>query len=208
MPPHADHGMRRAASSGALATQFERASLNGPRPPMPPMQGGVAPGGLYAPQARMLLPSALQDRVVSSVGAPNPDVADDDSPPTSPRMSAEAPTGPVTSTIIEQGKCKIFHQQHHQAWKSLGTAHLQLFHMQPTNVKQLVVQADDKKRSLIISTLVLSDGVERVGKTGIAVSLSDKGVRTGIVYMVQLKNESAANQLFDKLILGSDRRLR
>jgi len=73
-------------------------------------------------------------------------------------------------------------------------------------VKQLVVEADSKDKTILISTIVLTDGVERVGKTGVAVELSDaKGARTGIIYMIQLRNEKAAGGLFDKLLAGSDR---
>jgi hypothetical protein len=99
----------------------------------------------------------------------------------------------------------VFSQQQHQQWKSLGAARLKLYHTMPTNIKQLVVQADTKSKSMLISTIVLTDGVERVGKTGIAIELSDTGRRTGIVYMIQLKNESSANSLFDALLAGSDR---
>jgi hypothetical protein len=202
MYPGDGPGLRKAASSGALAAQFEQASLNGPRPPVPGL------GGIHAPQARMLLPSALQSRVVSSAGGGAIDPDDDDaSPPTSPRASVEAaPTGPVTSSVIAQMKCKVFLQQQHQQWKSLGGANLRVFLQQPTNVKQLVVEADDRKRTLLISTIVLTDGTERVGKTGVAIELTDKGVRTGVVYMIQLKNETAAKGFFDTLLQGSDRK--
>jgi hypothetical protein len=204
MSPNGGPGIRKAASSGAMAAQYEQAALNGPRPPMPHMSGH---GDLHAPQARMLLPSALQDRVVSSVGIPQED-PDDFSPPTSPRMSGGAapPTGPIVSSVIAQMKCKVFIQQHHQNWKSLGGANLRLFHQEPINVKQLVVEADDKKRTVLVSTIVLTDGVERVGKTGVAIELSDHGLRTGIVYMIQLKNETSAKGFFDTLLQGSDRR--
>lgn len=204
MPPGEGPGLRKAASSGTLAAQFEQVSMNGPRPPVPGM-GGMPPGGIHAPQARMLLPSALQNRVVSSVGAADPD--DDASPPTSPRASSDAaPTGPIVSTVIAQMKCKVFLQQQHQQWKSLGSGNLRVFLQQPINVKQLVVEADDRKRTLLISTIVLTDGVERVGKTGVAIELSDQGVRAGIVYMIQLKNETSAKGFFDTLLQGSDRK--
>lgn len=73
-------------------------------------------------------------------------------------------------------------------------------------MKQLVVEADSKEKTILISTIVLTDGVERVGKTGVAVELSDaKGARTGIIYMIQLRNEKAAGELFNKLLAGSDR---
>lgn len=102
-------------------------------------------------------------------------------------------------------RCKVFLKQHHAQWKSLGSAKLKLYREMPTNIKQLVVEAEDKNSSVLISTIVLADGVERVGKTGIAVELSDKGTRTGIVYMIQLRNEKAAGGLYDCLLAGSDR---
>jgi len=102
-------------------------------------------------------------------------------------------------------KCKVFLKQQHAQWKSLGAARLKLYHQHPTHVKQLVVEADTRDHPVIISTIILTDGVERVGKTGVAIELSDKGQRTGIVYMIQLRNESSAGGLFDQLLLGSDR---
>jgi hypothetical protein len=129
------------------------------------------------------------------------------SPPTSP-VEEKIPTGPVTNTISAQMKCKVFLQQQHAQWKNLGTAKLKLYRQQPTNVKQLVVEADTKDKAVLISTIVLTDGVERVGKTGVAIELSDKGARTGIVYMIQLRNETSAGGLFDSLLAGSDRALR
>ncbi len=72
-------------------------------------------------------------------------------------------------------------------------------------MKQLVVEAEDKNKSVLISTIVLTDGVERVAKTGVAVELSDNGARTGIIYMIQLRNEQAAVGLYESLLAGSDR---
>ncbi|KAK4702245.1 hypothetical protein P7C70_g3984, partial [Phenoliferia sp. Uapishka_3] len=140
-----------------------------------------------------------QDRASSAPGSVQ-DYADD-SPPPSPRL----PTGPTTTTIAEQMRCKAFLQQHHAQWKSLGTAKLKLFVTQPTGTKQLVVESDKNDKKIFISTIILSDGVERVGKTGVAIELSDQGQRTGMIYMLQLKTEATATGLFDALIKGSDR---
>lgn len=82
---------------------------------------------------------------------------------------------------------------------------MKLYLQQPTNIKQLVVEAEAKDKAMLISTIVLTDGVERVGKTGVAIELSDKGSRTGIIYMIQLRNEASARGLFDSLLAGSDR---
>lgn len=130
---------------------------------------------------------------------------DEPSPPGSPVFETPVHTGPVTTTVSAQMKCKVFLKQQHAQWKSLGSAKLKLFRQDPTNVKQLVVEAEDKNKSMLISTIVLADGVERVGKTGVAIELSDNGARTGIVYMIQLRNDKSAGGFFEMLIQGSDR---
>ncbi|GAA5820791.1 hypothetical protein JCM11251_003161 [Rhodosporidiobolus azoricus] len=125
---------------------------------------------------------------------------DDVSPPTSP-VEAKIPE---KTRIIAEMRCKVFLQQHHAQWKSLGTAKLKLFLSQPSMTKQLVVDSD-KKGQTLVSTIVLTDGVERVGKTGVAIELSDKGDRTGIVYMLQMKTEQSATGLFEQFLLGTER---
>jgi len=153
--------------------------------------------GSMGEQLRTVLPSAQFRARSVGVGSP--------SPPTSPPMNNRALTGPVTSTISAQMKCKVFLKQGHAQWKSLGSAKLKLYCEHPTNVKQLVVEAEDRNKSVLISTIVLTDGVERVGKTGVAVELSDKGARTGIIYMIQLRTEQATVGLYEGLLAGSDR---
>ncbi|CAL1695493.1 unnamed protein product [Somion occarium] len=208
--------LRKSPSSRSLASQYEQMPPNGMPPPMPAYPDGLPPprpgflprndssgslSSLQAPQPRPLLPSAqLSLRSVSTaVSFVEP------SPPNSPVEESPQYNGPVTSTVSAQMKCKVFLKQHHAAWKSLGSAKLKLYRESPTNIKQLVVEADNSKKTVMISTIVLPDGVERVGRTGVAVELSDKGLRTGIVYMLQLRNEQAAQGLFDSLLAGSDR---
>ena len=160
-------------------------------------------GGLHAPQPRPLLPSAqMSMRSVSTAGSFS---IEEPSPPGSPVQEIVQPTGPVSSVVSAQMKCKVFLKQQHAQWKSLGSARLRLYREDPTNVKQLVVEADNKDKTVLISTIVLTDGVERVGKTGVAIELSDRGLRTGVVYMLQLRNEKSAAGLFDELLVGSDR---
>ena len=178
-------------------------------PGYPGGPGGPPGAGLFRtdtngslPPARPLLPSANNARVVSTSGGPM-SPGEDMSPPGSPQMNRAK--GPTTSRIAVEMKCRVFLQQQHQQWKSLGGARLKLYVESPTNVKQLVVEADDKKKSVLISTIVLTDGVERVGKTGVAVELSDNGKRTGIVYMIQAKDDGQANKLYETLLAGSDR---
>lgn len=87
----------------------------------------------------------------------------------------------------------------------MGAANLQLFVQQQPLVKQLVVEANNRAKTIMISTIILTDGVERAGRTGVAIELSDQGLRTGKVYMIQGSDEKSATKLFDSLLSGSDR---
>ncbi|KAJ6519909.1 hypothetical protein C8R45DRAFT_808827 [Mycena sanguinolenta] len=209
-PPHSQpNTLKKSLSSRSLQSQYSQQELPPPPPPVPsfppggpgysPVNGGPS-GNYHAPQPRTWAPSGQLGvagfRAVPSFHEP--------SPPNSPVQETPAMTGPVTSTISAEMKCKVFLKQHHAQWKALGAAKLKLYRQSPTNVKQLVVEAGSKN-SILISTIVLTDGVERVGKTGVAIELSDKGARTGIIYMIQLRSEQSAGGLFDSLLEGSDR---
>ncbi|KAJ7706091.1 hypothetical protein B0H17DRAFT_919770 [Mycena rosella] len=208
--PPSEPGLQKSPSARSLQSQYSQYEQPPAPPPLPSFPPGGYPtnnstsfgssGSLHAPQPRTWLPSGQLGvagfRVVPSFHEP--------SPPNSPVEETPAITGPITSTISAEMKCKVFLKQHHAQWKSLGAAKLKLYRQSPTNVKQLVVEAGSKG-AILISTIVLTDGVERVGKTGVAIELSDKGARTGIVYMIQLRTEKSAGGLFDSLLEGSDR---
>ncbi|ODN96434.1 transcription factor steA [Cryptococcus wingfieldii CBS 7118] len=130
--------------------------------------------------------------------------ADDDTPPPSPEEE-EPSTLAGPATVSAQMKCKVFIKQSHQQWKSLGPGKLRLYSQAKGNVKQLVVESDSASKQMLVSTIVLTDGVERVAKTGVAVEISNRGKRTGVVYMIQLRNEASAVGLFESLLVGSDR---
>lgn len=217
--PSFQGGVRMSPSSRSLASQYEQHS-QGPAPPIPNYPGEYPPprpgftqrngsssslptmsSAAIAQPSRPILPSAQ----LSMKSFPPADSFQDPSPPGSPVLETKPPVGPTSSRITAQTKCKVFLKQQHEQWKSLGGAKLKLYHESPTNVKQLVVEADNKDKSVLISTIILADGVERVGKTGVAVELSDRGQRTGIIYMLQLKNEASSRNLFDSLLAGSDR---
>lgn len=153
--------------------------------------GGGGGGGSGAAK----LPSAMmKDGDLRSMGG-----HEAYSPPSSPNLKA---SGPTTSTVSAQMRCRLYLKQSHAQWKSLGNARLKLYHIMPVDHKQLVVEND---RKMLISTIVLSDGVERVGKVGVAVEVSDQGNRTGIIYMLQMRSEESAQGLFGELIDGSGR---
>ncbi|KAG6337338.1 hypothetical protein ID866_1763 [Astraeus odoratus] len=205
--PPSSQRLQKSPSSRSLGAQYEYGQAT---PPPVPSFAGVPVPAVQRPYpavatnpvpTRPLLPSQVGSRT-NSFSEPS---FQDPSPPTSP-VEESKPPQPVRSTISAQMKCKVFHQQQHAQWKSLGSARLTLYKQEPTNVKQLVVEADSKDKGILISTIVLTDGVERVGKTGVAIELSDaKGGRTGVIYMIQLRNESSASGLFETLLAGSDR---
>ncbi|ESK89306.1 gef1 [Moniliophthora roreri MCA 2997] len=213
------NNIRKSPSTRSLNAQHEMHARSAP--PMPNMPAGGFPpnagppnhflprvasnGTLHSPhspaQLRPVLPSSQFKRAMSTTQS-----FVDPSPPNSPvEETPRFPSGPVTSIVSATMKCKVFLKQQHAQWKSLGSAKLKLYRQDPTNIKQLVVEAENKDHSVLISTIVLTDGVERVGKTGVAIELSDQGARTGIVYMLQLRNEQSAGGLFDSLLEGSDR---
>jgi hypothetical protein len=204
--------LRKSSSSHSLGADYDRRQHPpGAVPPMPGVPDGLAPpnrpfvtrsgsSSSLSSLSKPLLPSAqFSIKSISTTSFADP------SPPSSPVEETAPSLGPITSRVTCDKKCKVFLQEHHAKWKNLGSAKLKLYHESPTNVKQLVVEADSSKKSILISTIVLVDGVERVGKTGVAVELSDKGRRTGIIYMIQTKNERDANDLFKSLLAGSDR---
>lgn len=214
--PHAveqsSHRLQKSLSSRSLHAQHQYNQT--PLPPVPSLPDGLpmpqrsysqrkdSMGALNMPMSRALLPSMQMRPRTGSVAEPS---ILDPSPPTSPTEECK-PHGPVRSVITAQMKCKVFHQQQHAQWKSLGSANLTLYRQEPTNVKQLVVEASSKEKPILISTIVLTSGVERVGKTGVAIELSDAGgARTGVIYMIQLRNEDSASGLFKTLLAGSDR---
>jgi hypothetical protein len=152
-------GVRKMPSAHSLNTQYFKPT------PLPSFPSGYhQPHGpnqipwnnLHAPQPRPTLPSQFGPRSVSIVETS----FNEPSPPNSPVQQPQD-LGPVVSTISAQMKCKVFLQQQHAQWKSLGSAKLKLYRQNPTNIKQLVVEAD-RDRSILISTIVLTDGVERV----------------------------------------------
>ncbi|BGP72720.1 hypothetical protein NBRC10513v2_006116 [Rhodotorula toruloides] len=145
------------------------------------LRGAMGPSPNYRAPSQAL----LEERSTSAPGSSRSasklsSTHDDVSPPTSP----VEPRIPDKTSVVATMRCKVFLQQHHAQWKSLGTAKLKLFQSMPSNTKQLVVDSDKGGGKTIISTI---------------------GQRTGIIYMLQLRTEQSATGLFEQLLLGTDR---
>lgn len=104
--------------------------------------------------------------------------------------------------LCAQMRCKVFLKHSYAQWRALGPARLRLYHLRPSNTNQLVVENDKKT---IISSIILPIAVQRVGRTGLAVELSDYGRLTGVVYMLHMRSEESANGLHQQLLTGSTR---
>lgn len=119
-----------------------------------------------------------------------------------PRAATEMDQRHPTFHLCAQMRCKVFVKQSYAQWKSLGAGRLRLYRLFPSCANQLVVENDKK---LLISSIILPIGVERVSKAGLAIELSDEGRLTGIVYMLHMRSEESANGLFQQLLEGSSR---
>lgn len=104
--------------------------------------------------------------------------------------------------LCAQMRCKVFLKHSYAQWRALGPARLRLYHLRPSGTNQLVVENDKKT---IISSIILPIAVQRVGRTGLAVELSDYGRLTGVVYMLHMRSEESANGLHEQLLTGSSR---
>lgn len=142
----------------------------------------VTPGGSLMPSAAF---AEVRQRAISTFDPASgtstpPEEVTDLTPPPSPSAEQDPAALSGPAEITAQMKCKVFLKRNHAQWKSIGPARLKLYHQQSTNVKQIVVESDGSSKTMLISTIVLTDGVERVGKTGVAIEISDQGRRTSV----------------------------
>ncbi|CAG8465277.1 4206_t:CDS:10 [Ambispora gerdemannii] len=98
----------------------------------------------------------------------------------------------ATVTKIMETKCRVFLQNDHGVWTNLNWGHMKLSIETPAHRKRIVISSD-KQQTKIIDAIVWEDGVERVGKTGVAITLANMG----IVYMLQMKEEKTAIKAFE-----------
>ena len=194
-PSFQQRDMSRRPSAPDLHDQHQR----GPQGPRRSSGDGKPPLRSRSASSSASGPPRLPSDFLKNT-ARNASTDQDYSPPSSPTK----PKGPKSSTVAAQMRCRLYLKQSHAQWKALGNARLKLYHILPEDIKQLVVE-NDKKPTPLISSIILPDGVERVGKVGVAVELSDNGSRTGIIYMLHLRSEESAFALFGQLLEGSDR---
>ncbi|CAI2165174.1 4312_t:CDS:10 [Funneliformis geosporum] len=101
-----------------------------------------------------------------------------------------------TSTPIMETRCRVFLQNDHGVWTNLGWGSMKLSLETPSHRKRVIVNSD-KKTKTIIDAIIWEDGVERVGKCKVALTLNNMGNNMRIIYLLQMKDEALAAKVFD-----------
>ncbi|CAG8478043.1 27364_t:CDS:10 [Dentiscutata erythropus] len=90
-------------------------------------------------------------------------------------------------------RCKLFLQNDHGIWTNLGWGNMKLEIESPSQRKKLVINSEKQNKKLV-DAIVREDGVERVGRAGVAITLNniDLANNRRIIYMMQVKEEAMA----------------
>ncbi|CAG8652666.1 776_t:CDS:2, partial [Acaulospora morrowiae] len=96
---------------------------------------------------------------------------------------------------VSEHKVKIFLQNDHGVWTNFGWGMMSLVIETPQR-KRIMVNSNRQKAKLV-DAILWEDGVERVGKTNIAITLHNVDTIMRIVYMMQMKDEKTAEKVFE-----------
>ncbi|CAG8482316.1 2797_t:CDS:10 [Paraglomus occultum] len=94
-------------------------------------------------------------------------------------------------TQVMEARCRLFLQNDHGVWTSLGWGNMKLLLEISSHRKRIIINSD-KNKSKLIDSIVWEDGVEKVGKAGVAITLKRLDSNVRIVYMMQMKDEKTA----------------
>ncbi|KAG9304606.1 hypothetical protein G9A89_020170 [Geosiphon pyriformis] len=97
-----------------------------------------------------------------------------------------------TVTQVMETRCRVFLQNDHGVWTNLNWGHMKLSLETPSHRKRIVISSD-KQHTKLIDAILSEDGVTRVGKTGVAITLPT----LGFIYMLQMKEEKTAIKAFE-----------
>ncbi|CAG8469169.1 9674_t:CDS:2 [Diversispora eburnea] len=93
-----------------------------------------------------------------------------------------------TFKLLLECKVKIFSQKDHGKWTNLGWGIMKLIMELPFH--EIRINIGNEKQIKLIDSIVSSDGVERLNKTNIAMTLNNFNSGLKNIYMIQLKDES------------------
>ncbi|CAG8616660.1 8696_t:CDS:1, partial [Racocetra fulgida] len=107
-------------------------------------------------------------------------------------------------TLAMECRCRVFLQNDHGIWTNLGWGNMKLEIESPSQRKKILINSEKQNKKLVDS-VVREDGVERVGRAGVAITLNnvDKTNNRRIIYMMQMKEEATAVKAFGIMKQGN-----
>ncbi|CAG8812570.1 22392_t:CDS:1, partial [Cetraspora pellucida] len=107
-------------------------------------------------------------------------------------------------TLAMECRCRVFLQNDHGIWTNLGWGNMKLEVESPSQRKKILITSEKQNKKLVDS-FVREDGVERVGRAGVAITLNnvDKTNNRRIIYMMQMKEEATAVKAFGIMKQGN-----
>ncbi|KAI9316279.1 hypothetical protein BX666DRAFT_1949065 [Dichotomocladium elegans] len=103
---------------------------------------------------------------------------------------------PQTLRLVMQCKTKLFVQNEHSNWSSFGSVQMKISQQLPS--KKMHIEIENKSTKLV-SAIVQSRNVERISPKRITFLLVNEKERQSMVYMVQIKEESTGQKIFEYL---------
>ncbi|CAG8594118.1 10666_t:CDS:10 [Acaulospora morrowiae] len=100
---------------------------------------------------------------------------------------------------LMESKCRIFLKNDHAMWTNFGWGMMMVLLETPLNQKRIKIISDRQKKSKLVDAIIWEAGVEKVGKTGVAITINNIHGSYGaapIIYMIQMKDEATANKAF------------
>jgi hypothetical protein len=101
-----------------------------------------------------------------------------------------------TTTLVMEARCRVLLQNDYNDWTNLNWGSMQLLLEKPSQRKRIIINSDKAKMKLVDSIL-WDDGLERVGRTGIAITLKNVDANVRIIYMMQMKDEKTAARAYE-----------
>ncbi|KAI8599147.1 hypothetical protein EDD21DRAFT_445597 [Dissophora ornata] len=123
----------------------------------------------------------------------------------SQQSSREKPVKQTLNTMYPPSECKLLLQAgDHGQWMSLGTSRVEIKMEKPSGHVRLFVSLVSGNKKVLDSVIVQCDCVELVGPKKLAITLMNPQEKMSIIYMLQFKDETIANKIFEGLSLNEN----
>lgn len=100
--------------------------------------------------------------------------------------------------LAMQCKCKLYSQSSTAKWNSFGSVYLQVSQQYATKKMHVAMESHKGgKTTQLVSAMVQSRNVERLGQKRITFLLVDEVGRNSVVYMVQVREELTGDKIYE-----------